>query len=176
MRMDWILQPRDGAYPFPGPSAPPKSTSQQDKMPLVLSLGPQDTDQASSPVLGEQVCKAAVSLQQSAQMAPNREKQTQKKLSGPAPFEYTRLQPQALHVLMLDTLSWAILQEATGTGQLSHSAVRPDKWRDFQRRLLPCVQNNVRPKNGPAPREPAAEGAHRAGGKPPETGLRDSAL
>lgn len=94
MRKDWILQPGDGAHPFPGPSAPPKSMSQQDKMPLVLSLGPQDTDQNFSPVLGQQVCKAVFSLQQSSRMAPNREKQTQKKLSGPAPFEYTRLQPQ----------------------------------------------------------------------------------
>lgn len=174
--MDWILQPGDGAHSFPGPSASPKSTSQQNKMPLVLSLGPQDTDQASSPVLGEQVCKAAVSLQQSARMAPNREKQTQKKLSGPAPFEYTRLQPQALRVLTLDTFSWVILQEATGTGQLTHSAVRPDKWYDFQRRLLPCVQNKAWPRNGPAPREPVAEGAHCAGGKSPGTGFWDGAL
>lgn len=62
---------------------------QAGQMPLVLPLGPQDTDQASSSVLSIHVCEAAISLQQSSRVVPNREKQTQGKLSGSAPLEYT---------------------------------------------------------------------------------------
>lgn len=48
--------------------------SEQDKTPWVLSLGPQDTDQAPSPVLGVHVCKAAVSLQQSARVGGTKQR------------------------------------------------------------------------------------------------------
>lgn len=85
-----------------------------------MPLGPQDTDQASSSVLSIHLCKATISLQQSAPGWYQTEKSKHRgSCQAQHPLSTQRLQS---HVLRLDAaVGWVILQEATLTRQLSQS-------------------------------------------------------